>query len=147
MAVPTEADWGDYKADLDTNWAHDRFAGHTNEEMQAYFYKNVIEAYEDLRFMPEVPFRYYMLGFRDFVMAGKFDFLEASNAANCFLCLVHEKLKEQPEYILPIMPELLPTVRFVAQNQAAFDAEERFYGRFREKLDQIEALYSRLAGR
>jgi len=72
MPVPTEAEWGEYQADLDQKYAHSLFAGHTNEEMQPHFYRNVIERTDELRWMPEVPFRYYMLGFRDFVMAGKF---------------------------------------------------------------------------
>jgi hypothetical protein len=96
-----------------------------------------------LRWMPEVPFRYYMLGFRDFVMAGKFARLENSDAANCFLSLIEEKLETHPGYILPIMPELLPAIRHVGQNQASFDADENIYGRFREKLGRIETIYSR----
>lgn len=71
MPVPTEADWGDYQADLDQNYAHGLFAGRTNEEMQPHFQRDVIERTDELRWMPEVPFRYYMLGFRDLVKAGK----------------------------------------------------------------------------
>jgi hypothetical protein len=143
MRVPTEADWGDYRSDLDQNYAHDLFAGHTNEEMQPHFYQCVIERASDLRWMPAIPFRYYMLGFRDFVMAGNFDLLGDSDAANCFLGLVEEKLQKQPSYILPIMPELFPAVRHVAQNQSAYNADEDIYGNFTEKLKSIEALYSR----
>jgi hypothetical protein len=94
--------------------------------------------------MPEVPFRYYVLGFRDFVMAGQFDHLEGSDAASCFLSLVLEKLEKQPSYILSVMPQLLPAVRHVAMNQASFDANERIYGSFQEKLGRIEALYETL---
>ena len=143
MPVPTEEEWGDYQADLDRKYAHDLFAGHTNEEMQPHFYRNVIELADELRWMPEVPFRYYMLGFRDFIMARKFAHLENSDAASCFLGLTEEKLKSHPGFILPIMPELLPAIRHVGQNQTSFDAEEKIYGKFQEKLDRIEALYSR----
>ena len=144
MRVPTEADWGEYQADLDQTYAHKLFVGRTNQEMLPHFRSNVIETTDELRWMPEVPFRYYLLGFRDFVMAGEFDHLEASDAASCFLGLVLEKLEKQPDYILPIMPELLPTVRHVAMNQASFDANERIYESFQEKLGHIEALYETL---
>ena len=144
MRVPTEADWGEYQADLDQTYAHKLFVGRTNQEMLPHFRSNVIETTDELRWMPEVPFRYYLLGFRDFVMAGEFDHLEASDAASCFLGLVLEKLEKQPGYILPIMPELLPTVRHVAMNQASFDANERIYESFQEKLGHIEALYETL---
>lgn len=111
--------------------------------MQPHFYRNVIERASELQWMPEVPFRYYMLGFRGFVMAGKFAHLEKSNAASCFLSLIEEKLESHPGHILPIMPELLPAIRHVGQNQTSFDADEKIYGKFQEKLDRIEALYSR----
>src|SRR5215467_8976197 len=59
--------------------------------------------------------RYYMLGFRDFVMARDFEDLWASDAASCFLGLVEEKLQKQPDCILPIIDDLLPAIRFVGR--------------------------------
>jgi hemerythrin-like domain-containing protein len=91
--------------------------------------------------MPEAPFRYYMLGFRDFVMAGEFEFLGASDAASCFLDLVQEKLEKEPSYILPIIDQLLSAVRHIATNQTSFDASESIYGKFSEKGTNIEQLY------
>jgi hypothetical protein len=144
MAVPTETDWGEYQADLDQAHAHDLFAGRTNQEMIPHFRKNVIERTSELRSMPEVPFQYYVLGFRDFVMAGEFDELEASNVASCFLGLVLAMLEKEPRVILPVMPELLPAIRHVATNQASYDANESIYGSFPEKLKRIEALSATL---
>jgi len=146
LSIPTEADWGDYRSDLDQEWAHRKFAGKSNDEMQQHFREIPIEAAGDLRFMPEIPFRYYMLGFRDCVMSGGFEPCHGSDAASCFLHLVVEKLESQPRHIVPIMPELLSAVEYVAHNQAAFDAEESIYGSFLEILKQIQALYSARAG-
>ena len=140
MSVPTEAEWGDYEVDLDQKYAHKMFAGRTNQEMLPYFRRNVIERTDELRWMPVAPFRYYMLGFRDFVMAGEFDPTWAADAASCFLGLVLEKLEKQPGSILAIIPLLLPTVRHIATNQASFGASESIYGSFQEKLRRIEAL-------
>jgi hypothetical protein len=142
LSVPTEKDWGDYKSDLDQKHAHSVFAGRTNQEMQPFFRRNPIEMTDELRWMPEVPFRYYMLGFRDFVMANQSDFFGASDAASCFLGLVLEKLERHPRHIISIMPDLLPTVEYVAENQALFDAKESIYGKFVEKLSRIHALYA-----
>ena len=125
MRVPTEADWGDYQADLDQTHAHKLFAGRTNQEMLPHFRSNVIERTDELRWMPEVPFRYYVLGFRDFVIAGEFDQLEASDAASCFLGLVLEKLERQPGYILPILPQLLPANQH-KQHRAKSPGHERW---------------------
>ena len=142
LSVPTEKDWGDYKTDLDQKHAHSVFAGRTNQEMQPFFRRNPIEMTSELRWMPEVPFRYYMLGFRDFVMAKQFDFLDSADAASCFLGLVLEKLEKQSRHIVPIMPELLPAVEHLARNQAVFEAESSIYGDFLEKLSRIQALYA-----
>src|SRR5215467_6534550 len=84
--------------------------------------------------------RYYMLGFRDFVMARDFEDLWASDAAGCFLALVEEKLQKQPDCILPIIDDLLPAMRFVSRNQALFDAKESIYGNFHERLARIQEL-------
>jgi len=140
MTVPTESDWGDYQSDLDAKCAHDLFGGRTNEEMQAHFRLNPIERTSELRFMPTVPFRYYVLGFRDFIMRKEFDFLSASDAASCFLSLVLDKLERQPQDIIPVMPDLLPALKYVAENQTEFDAEESIYGDFRETLRKIQSL-------
>jgi len=93
---------------------------------------------DELRKTPELPFRYYMLGFRDSVMARDFDSLEISNAASCFLGLIAEKLKKQRNHILPIIPELLPAIEFVARNQMLIDADEKIYGSFPDKLAEIQ---------
>jgi hypothetical protein len=143
MRVPSEAEWGNYQVDLDQECGHQMFAGRTNQEMMPYFQRNVIERADELRWMPPIPFRYYMLGFRDFVMDGKFDYTWASDAASCFLDLVLEKLEKQPEYVKPIMQELLPAVHHVARNQSSFGATEAIYGNFLEKLKRIESVFER----
>ena len=146
--VPTEEDWGDYGSDLDQEYAHRQFAGRTNEEMQPRFRENVLMRSEDLHRMRAVPFQYYVLGFRDFILSWKFvpdsdpDSCDGSDAASCFLNLVLAKLEKWPEHVLPVMPDLLPALRHIAENQASFHADEAIYGSFREKLEQIESLYA-----
>jgi len=146
LSVPSEEDWGNYKADLDQKHAYSVFAGRTNAEVQPFFRRNPIERTDELRWMPEVPFRFYMLGFRDFVMAKNFGFMNASDAASCFLGLVLEKLDKHPPHIIPIMPDLLPALEYLGQNQSLFQADESIYGNFLEKLSRIKALYARYIG-
>lgn len=141
-SVPTEKDWGDYLSDLDQKYAHDRFCGRTNEQMQPFFKRNPIEATDELRWMPEIPFRYYMIGFRDAVLAGDLEPCDLSDAASCFLGLIAEKLEKHRPTVIPIMPELLPAAEYVAKNQAKFEADEHIYGNFMKKLAHIQELYS-----
>jgi UDP:flavonoid glycosyltransferase YjiC (YdhE family) len=142
--VPTEQDWGNYQDDLDQNAAHQKFAGKTNEQVQRYFRENVIMTTDDLRWMPRVPFQYYMIGFKDFIVLRNFEPSYASDPASCFIRLVLEKLENHPDHILAIMPELLPTVEYVANHQAEFEADENIYGSFPEIFKQIQALYGTL---
>jgi hypothetical protein len=141
-SVPTEEDWGDYKSDLDQNYAHSVFAGRTNQEMQRSFWENVLERTSDLRWMPDVPFRYYMLGFRDFVMAKDFD-CYGSDAASCFLGLILEKLENHPLAIIPIVQDLLPAAEYVAEHQAEFEADVEIYGNFSDKFAKIKMLFAK----
>jgi hypothetical protein len=146
LRVPREEDWGDYASDLDRNYAHGIFAGRTNLEVAALIRANPIERVGDLRWMPAVPFRYYVLGLRDLILANDFDDLDASDAASCFLGLVLNKLEKQPHYILPIMSELAPALEFVAHNQDLFKADERIYGNFLELRGRIHALWQTYGG-
>jgi len=139
--VPTELDWGDYQADLDQKCAHDVFAGKSNEDVRNDFYRNVIERADELRFMPKKPFQYYMIGFGEFVLRGEFADYSSADAASCFLGLVIEKLDKNPDFILPIMEDLMPAIEYVGNNQIAFYASEEIYGDFLEKAEEIVSLY------
>lgn len=139
--VPSENDWGNYTADLDQRSAHERFGGKTNEDMQKEYYSNVLERVAELRFMPPIPFRYYVIGFKDFIIAGSFAEYEASDAANSFLKLVESSLMSNARVISPVMNALMPAVEQVANNQEKYEAPEEIYGCFKDKLSNIKSLY------
>lgn len=140
-SIPTEQQWGDYDSDLDQNHAHSVFAGRTNLEAQALIRNSPIERIEDLRWMPAVPFRYYVMGLRDLIIANDFDDLDAPDAASCFLRLVLYKLQKQPNDIVSVMTELLPAVEHVARNQYLFKADKSIYGDFLDLLAHIHSEY------
>lgn len=140
--IPTEEDWGDYHRgrieDLDVAYAHDVFIGKSNTEMLREYKDHVLMRSEDLRWMPKKPFQYYIFGFRDYVMNGDFGFYESSDAASAFLGLILYKLKEQPDYILPVLEALFKDIEYIANNQAVYDADEDIYGNFKELLAEIK---------
>jgi hypothetical protein len=113
--------------------------------MQPLFRRNPVALTDELRSMPEMPFRYYMLGFRDFVVARDFDD-SGSDAASCFLGLIIEKLENHPRHIMPIMPDLLSAIEYVARNQSAYHAGEHIYGNFMEHWKRIQTLYEERGG-
>jgi hypothetical protein len=142
LSIPTEADGGDDRSDLDQDRAHGKFAGKSNDEMRQYFCEIPIEAASELRFMAETPLRYSMVGFRHGVMDGGLGPCHDFDTASRFLRLGAEKLETQPRYIVPIMPGLLSAVEYVAHNQAAFNAGESIYGSLLEILEQIRGLHA-----
>lgn len=144
MDVPAEKEWGNYWQDLDREYAHRIFAGKTIKEVQPDFRRNVIERTDELRFMPAVPFRYYIIAFKDFIMCGGFDKLDASDAAACFLGLIGEKLRKNPGMVMPVMDDLLPALEYIAEHQDAFEADIKIYGDFRIEFESIRKRYEDL---
>lgn len=136
--IPTEKQWGDWKSDVDILSAHKIFFGKTNDEVQGDFYRCVIERADELRFMPDEVFQYYILGFRDFIMAGNFQLFDDADAASSFIKLIEYKLENSFSTISPLMTELMPSITYVCENQDKFGASVDTYGDFREKLKKIE---------
>ncbi len=143
LPVPSESDWENYKGCIDASYAHDLFIGKTNDEMREHFDRCVIERASELRFMSKVPFRYYMLGFGNYIQSINIPnerIVDASDAASCFINLVEEKLNKKPDDIFPIMSEVLPIVEYIAHNQKNFDCSADIYGNFEEKYQIIKKI-------
>ena len=141
-SIPTEDDWKWPENQCpyyhrDVEWAHDKFA---------------LSASEDISYMPKIPFQFYIFAYTRYLLDKRTlgeDYrlnTGASDGASSFLRLVEEKLVSLPSHIVPIMPELLPTIEFVCANQALYDADEKIYGSFRELEEQIKTLYAKHSG-
>jgi hypothetical protein len=140
MDIPTEADWGDWNADLDQQAAHSVFAGKSAADVGPLFQENVIERTSEMRFMPALPFMYYMLAFRDYVLSGAARQSDAADAADSFMDLVEYRLSNDRDSIVPIVPDLLDAVDFIAANQAQYDASASIYGDFAIRRQRIRDL-------
>ena len=142
--IPREEDWGDYWKDIDMKGAHASYFGKSNQQMQHEFYKNGNYLISELRFMPPKPFLYYMLGFRDFILADNFPPHEASDFSSYFLWLVDYLLEHEPQMITPIIDDLMPALEHVAKNQEKYDAPVDIYGSYLNKLSHIKGLCRKL---
>ena len=136
--IPTEEQWGSWKSDVDLASAHNIFFGKSNAEVQDDFYRCVIERADELRYMPNEVFQYYILGFKDFIMAGKFQLFDSADAADSFLKLIEHKLKNSYESLKPVFSDIYPAIEYVCQNQVEFDADINIYGDFSERLEGIK---------
>ncbi len=141
--IPTEDDWGDYRAD---SWAHDLYIGKTIEEMLPRFRTLPTSVFEDLDMMSDVCFQFYVFGYKLFLMSDEVFVKpvqpEAADGSSCFLDLIFRKLEKAPATILPVMEDLLPVAEFVTANQDRYGADPKIYGSYRDKLDTIKTLYA-----
>jgi len=155
MDIPTEKDWLDWPEDaprsyeLDEADAREQFAGKSfAEALEIFRTQGALMRSEDLSYMPPVPFRYYMLVFKAYVLElGKREIEERDllddpwSAAGSFLNLVEMKLRSELNFIAPIMDDLLPAVEFVAMNQQKYFANREIYGDFRDQSTRIKKLW------
>ena len=140
MKIPGENEWSGWEDNLDSQYSYKRFFRRSNESMQQDFKYNVIERSDDIRWMPKRAFQYYILGLRDFVMGDDHGWLQNSDAASCYIELVLSTLSMHPEFIKPIYKQLEESLKYVAENQKEFEADEDIYGSFKSKLQEIEQL-------
>lgn len=137
MDIPKDEDWGD----CGEKYCYKLFGGKSLEQSLSLFQSNVAERADELQDMPPVPFRYYMLGFKDYVMSDAvFEEFEAAEAASSFLTLVENKLKNQADDIKPIIADIMPAVEHVASNQEKYEASVEVHGDFTEQLGRIKDL-------
>ncbi|WP_339133400.1 MAG: hypothetical protein WGN25_12670 [Candidatus Electrothrix sp. GW3-4] len=148
MNIPKEEDWGEWKSDLDKSSAHERFAGRKFDDFLDEYRDNSIEMADELRFMPAVPFQYYIFSFAHYIQSDLSE--NDADGASCYLLLIEEKLKNEPETILSVIGELISSVRYVASNQSYYDADIDIYGDFRKKyrnIIELEKMHHKSAAR
>ena len=122
MRVPTEADWGEWRSDVDCVAAHDRFAGTSREEATRRFgHGDIIERIDEVRFMPLAPLRFYLLALCDYVRSPEaLGNPDPRSLAGSFLALVQEKLDTVPETMRPVLGGVMTAVEYVASHQKRF---------------------------
>lgn len=137
--LPTREDWGD-GSDPDVRGAYKTYFGKTNDQLHEAYYRDVLSRVSELRFMPTVPFQYYMLGFRDFVVRGHFRQFSKPDVASSFLELIEDRIRRDPTSVCAIVDQLDSTIDYVAKNQSAYEADAEFYGSFEERAESIREL-------
>jgi hypothetical protein len=140
MNIPTKEDWGEYWLDIDQSSAYKTFFGKSNLELQKVYFENGQEIMTEIRFMPVVPFRYYVFGLSEFISAGNFPKYEAADFTSYFLDMIELVLKLEPDKVGPLIDNILPTVKKIARDQHSYDAPVDLYGDYQIKADSIISL-------
>lgn len=135
--IPTREDWVGIDQNLDRKYAYESFAEKSLDEVELYFKNNIIEACSDIRWMPIKPFQYYLILLKDFIDKGDFGEFSKPDAVNCFLDIILEKLENKRGYILPVITQLLPTIKYITSHQIEFEADIDIYGDFKLTYQKI----------
>lgn len=141
IKVPGSDEWGPDSGDLDVEYARQIFFGKSAQQMVPLFARNVLERVDEIRFMPDACFAYYMLALRDYVLLDPTRASEmAPDAASSFIGLTAEKLAQHRALIQPLMAELLPALEYLVRHQAEYGADVDIYGDFGERVAEIKRL-------
>ena len=138
--VPNISDWSGYEADFDSREAFQNFFGKSNSQMTKEYRDNISMRATDLRFMPAIPFRYYIIGFKDFLSYENLDDFSKGEAASSLFRIVEFKAEHQQADILPVIGDLLPTLEDIASDQEKYDLSVSICGDYSEKLIRIKNL-------
>lgn len=137
--IPSKGDWGDL-SDNDVLEAFEHFSGKSNNELQISFKNNVIQRCSNLRWMPIQPFKYYILGLKQYIESEDYGVFDLPDAASCFIELVEEKAISNESEMKATYPKIRGFIEHLVENQDKYEADEDIYGDFKEKADNIAAL-------
>src|SRR5207245_2066654 len=123
--IPTKNDWlsdGKRWVDMETDYSFENYLGKSLSECMPLIENAPLGVAEDISYMPAVPFRYYVMAFKQYLLRpdvtnGQECRFDNSDAASTFLLLIKSKLTDDPALIMPVITGLLPVAEFVAANQ------------------------------
>jgi hypothetical protein len=134
-SIPIDADWRSESWDLDVDSAYEHFSGKTKEEAARLFQNGAARYQEDLLYTPAACFPYYLDACMMYLLSRAAE--GDAEGATGFISLITERARENPDEIRDLWPVISPTLRYIANYQEQFGADEETHGNFHE---QIEAL-------
>jgi hypothetical protein len=136
MKIPDKGDWEEAWMGLDEASAFQNFYGKTLKEALQLFEDCALIYQEDLVYMPEHAFKYYVRAYIYYLASERSR--GDSDAANCFIGLLNERLRDHPNWLSGSWCQIEPVLRKIADHQEDFfDAKRSIYGDFRKKVERV----------
>jgi hypothetical protein len=136
-SIPSLEDWGRLD-DLDVKYAFNLYGGRSLVEAMPFFVRSPIERADELLFTPWKVFICYIFCFADFLTSEQSK--GESDCASCFLNLVLQRARADPQAFREFYPRLEPAIDKVAGRQRFYEASPQIYGFFSEYKRQIRAV-------
>lgn len=135
MKVPNREDWEEAWEGLDEACAFKNFFGKTLEQAVSLFEECALVYQEDLVYMPEVPFHFYIFAYTRYLLSeeSKGD----SDGASCFFGVIELKLASNPRWLIESWAEIEEVLNRLSSGQEYFDACESIYGSFPKKASKL----------
>ena len=136
--IPVEAEWGDYKSDIDAVDAYTLYAGKNAESLKSVFCEFIDRCVDGLHFMPFKVFNYYADIFACYVeevcsIHGLSPEIKEKAAAGLFT-LLENKLHIIPCDLKVVFPKLIHVANYVADNQEIYSMDKEKYGELSEQV-------------
>ncbi|TJZ77322.1 hypothetical protein [Chitiniphilus eburneus] len=119
LPIPSQEEWGDIFYDFDVQDVHKSFFGKNHGQAIALFKKDVLSRSQDVRFMPEKVFPYYMMSFGGFVQGGEYGENSSCDVANCYIDVIESKLN-QVKRVSPLVENVSLVLRFIRDDIGKF---------------------------
>lgn len=141
-SIPNERDWLPIGPDseLDEGYAYKNFFGKSFQQAVAQFEENALFYYEDLMYMPKIPFLFYLQAYIQYLKSD--NSTGDSDAASCFLALMESKAKEYFNDFDGRFQNYINDINYVVDNQKRFDADIDIYDSFQKRRDYILKIFA-----
>ncbi len=136
MKIPDKDDWEAAWRGLDEGCAFRNFYEKSLKEALALFQQCAVVYQEDLVYMPESPFRYYVRAYIYYLASERSR--SDSDAANCFLMLIETRFRDHPDWLDCSWSRIVPVLQKIAEQQEDFyDANQTIYGDFGKRVRRL----------
>lgn len=141
--LPTRQEINVYDS-LDERSACQHFLGKTLEEAEALFRENSLYYQEDLMFMGVSAFRFYVQAAVNYIQSESAT--GDGGIISCFEGILAHRLEYQSQALVPVIPQLVSTCRFITSHWDRFDVSPEIYVGLKERYVALEQSLAR-AGR
>ena len=141
MKIPTKEDWQEAWLGLDEAYAFKNFYGKSLKEAMTLFEQCALNYQEDLTYMPEKPFKYYIRAYTYYLSSDRSR--EDSDGASCYISLIESALRDHPHWLYDSWSTVESLLLRIASEQDFFEASPEIYGSFERRVERVFKRYQK----
>lgn len=139
MEIPTKEDWEEAWLGLDEAYAFKNFFGKSLKEAMVLFEQCALNYQEDLSYMPENPFKYYIRAFNHYLSNDRSR--GDSDGASSYISLIDSSLRDHSHWLYDSWSTVESVLLRIASEQVFFEASPEIYGSFERRVERVFRRY------